>query len=146
MPVAVTGTGVVIRLATDDEARVVESMRRGRDVMFDPPRSSMFTGTGSPLADDELYVVGQAFVEFTDGGEAQRWTSYEHHGHAVPVSRDATMELLRVVEEASGDLIDLLSDMRIADLGVSRWQIMSAPRRIELAPDLERRLAPLRRG
>lgn len=45
------------------------------------------------------------------------------------------------------DLIaDLLSDMRIAGLGVSRWALASAPRRIELTPDLEARLAPLRRG
>ncbi|WP_170179244.1 hypothetical protein [Solirubrobacter pauli] len=35
--------------------------------------------------------------------------------------------------------------MGIAGLGVSRWQLMSAPRRIELSPDLEAALAPLRR-
>jgi hypothetical protein len=36
--------------------------------------------------------------------------------------------------------------MRIAGLGVSRWELMSAPRRIELEPELIERLAPLRRG
>jgi len=146
VPVAVTGTGVAVRLATHDEARAVESARRGREVELEPPRSYMFTVPDRPLADDEVYVVAEAFVEFSEDGKADRWTSYEHHGHVVPLDRDATLELLRAVDEASGDLIELLSDMRIADMAVSRWQIMSAPRRIELEPELERRIAPLRRG
>jgi hypothetical protein len=36
--------------------------------------------------------------------------------------------------------------MRIARMSVSRWEFVSAPRRYELAPELEARLAPLRRG
>jgi hypothetical protein len=146
VPVSVTGTGVALRLATDEEVRSVESLRRGRDFVLDPPRSSVCVAPERPPADDEVYVVGEAFVEFTDDGEGHRWTAYEHHGHTVPVRRDATLELLRVVEETSGDLIDLLADMRHAGVRVSRWQVMSAPRRIELAPALERELAPLRRG
>jgi hypothetical protein len=62
------------------------------------------------------------------------------------VSRDATLELLRLVHETTEDLIDLIADMRHAGLRVSRWEVLTAPRRVELAPELERRLAPLRRG
>src|SRR4051812_28789229 len=36
-------------------------------------------------------------------------------------------------------------DVGIAGLGISRWQLMSGPHRVELAPDLETLLAPLRR-
>jgi hypothetical protein len=36
--------------------------------------------------------------------------------------------------------------MRIAGLKVSRWALMSAPRRIELDAELEASIAPLRRG
>jgi hypothetical protein len=146
VPVSVTGAGVVVRLATDEETRSVESMRRGRDFILDPPRSSVCAVPAGPLGDDEVYVVSQAFVEFIHDGEALRWTAYEHHGNAVPVSRDATLELLRVVDETCGTLIDLLADMRHAGLRVSRWEVLTAPRRVELAPELERRLAPLRRG
>jgi hypothetical protein len=63
----------------------------------------------------------------------------------VSVLEDATMALLAVVEETTEDLIDLLADMRIAGLGVSRWGLTSAPRRIELAAELQARPAPLRR-
>jgi hypothetical protein len=56
------------------------------------------------------------------------------------------MNLLALAAETEADgLIDLLGDMGIAGLRVSRWGLMSAPRRIELAPELEARLAPLRR-
>jgi hypothetical protein len=59
---------------------------------------------------------------------------------------DATMDLLHLAEEAIGDgLIDLLAGMGIAGLEISRWQLMSAPRRIDLSPELQSTLAPLRR-
>jgi hypothetical protein len=53
---------------------------------------------------------------------------------------------LALVDEMTEDLFDLLADMRIAGLGVSRWGLTSAPRRIELAAELQARPAPLRRG
>jgi hypothetical protein len=56
------------------------------------------------------------------------------------------MRLLALAEETAPEgLIDLLGDMGIAGLGISRWQLMSGPHRVELAPDLETLLAPLRR-
>lgn len=133
-----------MRLPREDELRALEHARRGGE--FELDRSHTYVHGDSPAA-DEVYVVAQAFVEYTEGTDVQRWVSYEHHGHKVSMRHDATLELLELADEAAGDLIaDLLADMRIAGLGVSRWELVSAPRRIELASDLEARLAPLRRG
>jgi hypothetical protein len=142
----VHGTGVALRLAADDEVRAVESARRGREFVLTPSRSLMFTSPGGPLNPDEVLVVSQAFVEFASDDASERCHSYEHHGHTAPTNRDATMELLELAEETFEDLTDIFADMRIAKLGVSRWDFMSAPRRIGLDPGLVDRLAPLRRG
>jgi len=48
--------------------------------------------------------------------------------------------------ERTEDLIDLLGDMRIAGPGVSRWELTTAPRRIEPAAEVQARPAPLLRG
>jgi hypothetical protein len=145
--VRVLGAGVLIRLATDDEAEAVEHARHGREFELRPSRSHFYVQPDRPLGEGEVYVVSQAFVDFARGGADERWVSFEHHGHRVSVVDDATLDLLRLAEDAAAeDLLDLLADMRIAGLGVSRWELMSAPRRIELAAELEARLAPLRRG
>jgi hypothetical protein len=133
-------------LATDDEVEALKRAQHGRALRLEPTRSYRHVERPWPLGTNEVYVVSQAFVEFTDGGATQRWVSDEHHGHAVSVLRDATMDLLAIAGETADDLVDLLAEMRIAGLGVTRWELMSAPRRIELASDLEARLAPLRRG
>ena len=58
-----------------------------------------------------------------------------------------TLEVLELAHDTTRDLVeDLMSDMRIEGLSVSRWEFVSAPRRFELAPELEARLVPLRRG
>jgi hypothetical protein len=142
----IIGTGVAVRLASDEELRAIERARVTGEFALEPERSHVFSD-GPPATGDEVYVVSQAFVEFADGDGVQRWVSFEHHGDTLPTGRDATFELLRLAEDAAHDLIeDLLSDMRIAGLRVSRWEFVSAPRRYELVPDLQSRLAPLRRG
>lgn len=85
-------------------------------------------------------------LRFSDDDGPQRWASYEHHGHQISTTQDATVALLDLARETATDgLIDLLGDMGIAHLGISRWQLMSAPHRIDLTPELEARLARLRR-
>lgn len=143
MALGVRGTGVILRAATDAEAQAVEAARRGLPYELGPAVSFMMQTPDSPLGYDDVLVVAQAFAELSDG---QRWVSYEHHGHAVSSTRDATLELLRLADDVVDDLTDLLGDLRITGTGVSRWALFSAPRRIELAPDLAARLAPLRRG
>jgi hypothetical protein len=137
--VDVRGTGVIVREATAAEIEALARWRRGAEAGL--AGSFSITDQGAPGTDD-VPVVATAFVEF----DGQRWTATDHHGRTIPADRDATLELLAVAREAEDDLIDLLADMRIADLEVTRWELLSAPRRIELAPGLAARLAPLRRG
>jgi hypothetical protein len=143
MGLGVRGTGVALRAATDEEAQAAAAARRGLSYDLTPSRSFAMTVPEPPPGDDDVLVVAQAFAELSDGA---RWAAMEHHGHAVPAGRDATVELLALADAVAGDLTDLLAELRIADLGVSRWALFSAPRRIELADGLAARLAPLRRG
>ena len=143
MALDVLGTGVALRAATEEEAHAVAAALRDEPYELLPPRSFMMESPDAPPGDDGVLIVATAFVDLSD---RERWTSYEHHGHVVSADRDASLELLRLAADVADDLIDLLADLRIAGTGVSRWALLSAPRRIELAPDLAARLAPLRRG
>jgi len=145
MPFAVVGAGVLIRLATADETVAVERARRGHGFNLDPERSYRLNTPERPLAEAEVYVVGHAFVDFQERDAVERWASAEHHGQSVSVTEDATMDLLKLAEDAAEGFIDLLGDMGIAGLPISRWELMSAPRRIELTSELQARLAPRRR-
>jgi hypothetical protein len=146
--VRVLDAGVVVRLATEDEIKAVERARGGRDLLPEPAASYKYVEPERPLGEGDRYVVRQAFGEFVDGDATEPWVNYEQHGRQISVLDDATFELLKLADAAMAeDLVeDLLSDMRIAGLGVSRCALMSAPRRIELAAELNARLAPLQRG
>jgi hypothetical protein len=144
--VEVVRTGVRIRAATPEEVSAIAVARRGGKVVLGPGRSYTFDQLRSVVQEDELYVVSQAFVEFMAGGETERWVAMEHHGGSLPTDRDATLQVLDLARETLEDRIDLLSDLRIAGPGVTRWQLFSAPSVIELDPELESQLAPLRRG
>jgi hypothetical protein len=144
--VRVLGAGVCIRLATETEAEAVEGARHGRDLVPEPSGSYRYREPDRPLAHGEVYIVSQAFVDIASGVIEDRWESYEHHGDRVSTLEDATLPLLAIADKTAEDLIELLGDMRIAGLDVSRWELMSAPRRVELGPELEARLAPRRRG
>ena len=142
--VNVISTGVSLRLPDREELDAIKRARAGGQ--FDLPRSHSYT-EGPPAGPDEVYVVSQAFVEFADDEGVHRWESYEHHGETLRTNRDVTLELVRMADDTAHDLVeDLFSDMRIARMSVSRWELVSAPRRYELASELEARLAPLRRG
>jgi len=144
--VHVHGTGVELRLASDVEVEALAQARHGRHFDPQPPRSYEYTEEARPPRADEVYVVSQVFATFTDGGAPQRWVGPEHHGHFVSVRDDVTLELLELAAQTAHDLVEILADMRIGGLRVSRWELMSAPRKIELASELQARLAPLRRG
>lgn len=147
MVVEVLGTAVRLRLATDDETRAVVARRRGLEVDLRPQRSHVVTGPAERLGEHEAAIVCEAFVDFAEGDASQRWFACEHHGWTVPTDRDPTLAvLLAASAPLDDDLLDLMAAMRIGGLRVSRWQVMSAPRRIELDPALRDRLAPMRRG
>lgn len=147
MVAEVVGSGVLFRLATDYEVRELTRAWNGAEFhLDDPPRAYVYIRGHHRAQEDEVYVVSQAFVDLELDGRSGRWVSAEHHGHAVSTTSDVTLELLALRAATEDDMTDLLADMRIAQLNVTRWQIMSAPRRTELASDLRARLAPLRRG
>jgi hypothetical protein len=59
---------------------------------------------------------------------------------------DFTADFLALASDTWADgAIELLGDMGIAGLRVSRWAFMSAPHRIDLTTELETRLAALLR-
>jgi hypothetical protein len=146
MAAVVHGTGAALRLATDAEARAVAAAAGGGEFSLTPPRSFAFAAPERPPGDDETLVVCQAFVDVDHRGVSHRCHGPEHHGQAVSTVHEASLDLLRLAGEAREDMLGILGDLRIAGMRVSRWQLMSAPSRIELEPDLARRLAPLRRG
>jgi hypothetical protein len=130
----IIGTGVVIRPATDDE---VLAYRRAR---ADPSVELPFSfREGPPPSGETIAVVARAFVEFNHDGADDRWDSGEMHGMTIPADRDPTSELVAIAYEASDGLIDLLADMGIAGLKVSRLELECAPRRIDLQGDLAER-------
>jgi hypothetical protein len=94
----------------------------------------------------EISVVALPFVEFEREGAHERWDGAEYHGRFVSTERDATMDLLELVEDAKENLVDLFADMRIAGFDVSLWDFRAAPSAIVLDPALDARLAPRRRG
>jgi hypothetical protein len=66
----------------------------------------------------------------------ERWHAGEQHGWTLPIDRDPTTEVLALAAEADDGLLDLLADMGIADMKVSRLEFLCAPRRIDLDPEL----------
>jgi hypothetical protein len=147
MSVRVLGTGVHLRLATNEEAAAMARARRGEDLDGLLDHSFRYEEQHREPEAGEAYVVALAFVELDGGGgTSQRWSGIEHHGHFVPLDRDATIELLELAGAVEDDLMDFLIDMRIAGMGVSRWEFKGTPRRYELDPAMARRLKPLRHG
>jgi catechol 2,3-dioxygenase-like lactoylglutathione lyase family enzyme len=119
--------------------------------LADEPATVAVTGTGVLVrpADTSAETVGavlETFAELEVDGRRDRWGGHELRGHELPTGRDASLELLEMADEAYRAITLVLADIRIAGYEVSRWELMSAPRRIELAPELRARLGPLRRG
>jgi hypothetical protein len=75
-------------------------------------------------------VVVQQFVEYALEGQAERWDHAPSYGHRLPVHQDPTTELIALAR--TQDVLDVLGEMRLAGIPVTRWALWSAPRRIEL--------------
>jgi hypothetical protein len=138
----VLGTGVRIRLAGDREVVAVRKWDKGFDATLEPARSYRFVGINGPP--DGVFVVSQTFVEFDTDGAVERWVSYEDHGNRVPVSSSATSALYAIAEETWGEgIADLHGDLGMSEIAVSRWELVSAPKRIELDEGLRARVVLL---
>ena len=114
---------MLLRPATDDEVAALEHARR-RGGEFDlPGRSFSYAEPLRAPGPGEIYVVAQPFVEFEREGALERWDGAEYHGRFVSTERDATLDLLELVEDARENLVDLFADMRTA-----RFDLSSTPR------------------
>ncbi len=99
------------------------------------------------MSDQTVTVLRAKGVLDVERGEVLEGAQVVVEGNRITaVTDDATMALLALAHETAEDgLLELLADFGIAGIAVSRWQLMSAPRRIDLARPLRERLAPLRR-
>ena len=117
------GTGAELRLPS-----------RESDEHEDPPAVDPKTG--------ELLLEVQVFAELVDDGRHVRVGGSVGHGSSVSQAADPTTELLRIAHDARDtDLGDLLGDLRIGGLDVTRFEFHAAPFRIELGDTLRERLA-----
>jgi hypothetical protein len=124
--VEILGTGVAIRPATDAEVLLYRRARADEALELD------FSFVYGPVATaGEIYVVARTFVEFRHEGRSDRWESGERHGMTIPTDRDPTADIVAIAADAE-DMADLIGDMGIAGMKVSRLAWACAPRRIEL--------------
>jgi hypothetical protein len=90
-------------------------------------------------AGDVVFVRTTSFVEFDDGSGPKVWEDTPQGPTPVEVSSSATTALL-VIVEAQDQRLNLLADLGISDMRVSRFDFEAAARRIEIAPALRARL------
>ena len=119
------------------------SQREARDLRppTDQSPNALRASAEGPRHEDRLYVRAIAFVDVELDGESHRWEWTPSRPEALSLGRPATarlVDLARSVEAGTSGA--LLADARLAGLRVSRWEVESAPRRIELDPALAVRL------
>ena len=130
------GTGVRIELHPDPEASVQELIARAGDA------ADTVCATLEAYSRGEIvYVRAIAFADVELDGESHRWEWTPSVPEAVPLGRSATSELVDLARTVEANTRDrLLADARVAGLRVERWQVESAPRRIELDASLDAQL------
>jgi hypothetical protein len=90
-------------------------------------------------AGEVVFVRVTAFVEFDRGAGLERWEETPQGPFAVEARGSATSALLDLVEGQSL-LTNLLADLGISGMAVSRFQFAAAPRRIDVDPAIAGRL------
>jgi len=130
------GTGVRIELHPDPETSVQELIARAGD------SAHALRATFEAYSRGEIvYVRAIAFVDVELDGESHRWEWTPSVPEAVPLGRSATSQLVDLARSVEARTRDrLLADARVAGLRVGRWEMESAPRRIELDPSLDAQL------
>jgi hypothetical protein len=136
----VAGSGVLVRLASEDESRAARRARSGE--AFELDRSFNFVEPDGAARLGAAFVVAQAFVELAVDGVTSRWLGSEHHGHQLSNEPGVVDELLELAEDVAREgLMEIRGDLAMDGLRVERWVLLSAPRRIELSHDLKARFA-----
>jgi hypothetical protein len=124
----VLGTGVRLEADPGSERDAREAIAPARE-----PAHTLRASVEGFRHGEHLYVRAVAFVDVELDGESHRWEWTPSHPEAVPLGRPATsrlVDLARGVEAQTRGA--LLADARLAGLRVGRWEVESAPRRIEL--------------
>jgi hypothetical protein len=135
----VVKTGVRIERHPDPEPEIRE--RIDRELRTAEGAEGLRAGLAAHGRGELVYVRGILFVDVELDGERHRWEWTPSPPEPVWLARGATsalVDLARGLEaRAQGKL---LADARTAGLRVSRWEVESAPRQIELDVSLEARL------
>jgi hypothetical protein len=131
--VRVTGTGVYIDTYPDPEHAIAEAA-----APFGRRRSPERRADLARWRAGELeFVRLTPFVEFDDGSGPVRWEGTPQGPSPVPLGERATSTLLSHVESLPNDM---LADLRIQNLKVTRFAYTAAPHRVDLEPDLADKL------
>jgi hypothetical protein len=132
-------TGVRIEQHPDPEPEIRE--RIDREPRTGEDAEALRAGLEAHGRGEVVYVRGTLFVDVELDGERHRWEWTPSPPEPVWLARGATSalaDLARRLEAKSQGR--LLADARAAGLRVSRWEVESAPRQIELDPSLEAQL------
>ena len=124
--VRVIGTGVYIATYPDPERAIAEAAASFGQHLSPETRSDIARWQAGDLE----FVRLTPFVEFDDGSGPTRWEGTPQGPRAVPLGEPATSTLLGHIEDLPDDL---LADLRISDLKVSRFAYSAAPHRVDLS-------------
>jgi hypothetical protein len=131
------GTGIRILLR--------EEMPAGLNLPVDEPRERPTPEERVEAAAydrGELIHVGwHVFADLEDDGRRVRVGGSWGWERPIKLDEDPTSALNEIVEGERYHLGDLLGDLRIGDMDVTRWEFYAAPFKVELSPKLQERLA-----
>jgi hypothetical protein len=131
--VRVIGTGVYIDTYPDPDDEISEAAATFGLHLSPETRGDLARWRAGELE----FVRLTPFVEFDRGSGPERWEGTPQGPLAVPLRERATSTLLG---HATSLPNDMLADLRIYDLKVSRFAYSAAPHRIDLDPDLADKL------
>jgi hypothetical protein len=127
--VRVIGTGIHVDEHPDPERALADVAARLGDRLSPETRLDIARWRAGEVA----FVRLTPFAEFDDGSGPRRWDGTPQGPYAVPLTQSATSTLLSRVEMVPSDL---LAELGISDMNVSRFAFRAAPRRIDVEPNL----------
>jgi hypothetical protein len=130
----ILATGVFLDEHPNHEAALLEQVGRHGMRLSPEQRADLACGRTGEV----VFVRVTPFAEFDAGDGLERWEATPRGPFAVELDQSATSRLLDLVENS--DILELLADLGISGMAVSRLQFAAAPRRIDLDPALAGRL------
>ena len=133
--VRILATGVRLDEYPGHEGALVEQVGRFGKHLSPEQRSDLVRARAGEI----VFVRVTAFVEFDRGAGPERWEETPQGPYAVEVQGSATSALLHLAENQSL-LTNLLADLGISGMAVSRFEFEAAPRRVDVDHGLADRL------